>query len=61
MCDGVRGRLKLELRLTWLGGSRILDQVEALGSRVLSERPSLGAGDVPSILWKAARWERVAA
>lgn len=61
VCDGVRGRLKLELRLTWLGGSRILDQVEALGSRVLSDRPSLGAGDVPSILWKAARWERVAA
>ena len=61
VCDGVRGRLKVELRLTWLGGSRILDRVEALGSRVVTERPTLGAADVPSLLWAAARWRRVAA
>src|SRR5262249_11347637 len=28
VCDGVRGRLRYELRLTWLGGSRMLDSVE---------------------------------
>src|SRR3954454_6036061 len=28
-CDAVRGRLRIELRLTWLGGSRILDRVES--------------------------------
>src|SRR5207302_997570 len=28
VCDGVRGRLKYELRLTWLGGHRILERVE---------------------------------
>ena len=28
VCDGVRGRLRFELRFTWLGGSRILDRVE---------------------------------
>ncbi|MGE3706564.1 MAG: squalene synthase HpnC, partial [Vicinamibacterales bacterium] len=29
VCDGVTGRLRFELRLTWLGASRILDRVEA--------------------------------
>ena len=29
VCDGVRGRLRFELRLTWLGGRRILDRVDA--------------------------------
>ncbi|MGC4085201.1 MAG: squalene synthase HpnC [Vicinamibacterales bacterium] len=61
VCDGVRGRLALELRFTWLGGARILDRVEQLRTRLLLDRPSLGARDVPSILWRAARWERVAA
>src|SRR6185436_15401675 len=27
VCDGVRGRLRFELRCTWLGGTRILDRV----------------------------------
>ncbi|MGE3956866.1 MAG: squalene synthase HpnC [Vicinamibacterales bacterium] len=61
VCDGVRGRLRLELRLTWLGGARILDRAEAGRARLLTDRPSLGPRDVPAILWRAARWERVAA
>lgn len=61
VCDGVGGRLKVELRVTWLGGSRILDRVAALGSRVISERPALTVADAPSILWSAARWRRAAA
>ena len=51
VCDRVRGRLKLELRLTWLGGSRILDRVEQRGMGMLNQRPTLGTGDVPSLVW----------
>lgn len=61
VCDGVRGRLRIELRFTWLGGSRILDHVDRQRSRLLNIRPTLGAPDVPWLLWNAARWERVAA
>ena len=28
VCDGLRGRLRLQIRLTWLGGERILTRVE---------------------------------
>ena len=61
VCDGVRGRLSLELRLTWLGGSRILDRADDLRGDLLSMRPTLGAGDVPALLWRAWRWQREAA
>jgi squalene synthase HpnC len=61
VCDGVRGRLKLELRFTWLGGVRILDRVEQQRARLLTHRPTLSARDVPSLVWQAARWEPVAA
>ena len=30
LCDAVRGRLRYELRATWLGGTRILDRLEAV-------------------------------
>ena len=53
VCDGVDGRLRWELRLTWLGGSRILDRIEAAGYDVLHNRPRLGAADAPSLLWHA--------
>jgi squalene synthase HpnC len=56
VCDGVQGRLRYELRFTWLGGSRMLDHVERTGAALLSSRPTLGARDVPLILWRAARW-----
>ena len=61
VCDAVGGRLRLELRLTWLGGARILDQIDRDRSALLQVRPALGAGDVPSILWRAARWTKAAA
>ena len=35
----MRGRLRIELRLTWLGGSRILDRVESQRDRLLRTRP----------------------
>ena len=56
VADGVRGRLRWELRATWLGGSRILDKLEAVDFDVFTSRPTLGAMDVPSILWRAVVW-----
>jgi len=56
VCERVGGRLGFELRLTWLGGSRMLDLVERTGTALLHRRPALGARDVPAMLWRAARW-----
>ena len=61
VCDGVRGRLKAELRFTWLGGSRILDRVERGRAALLDVRPALGAGDAASLAWGALRWRKAAA
>jgi phytoene synthase len=58
VCDGVRGRLRWELRLTWLGGSRILDKLDAIDFDVFCHRPTLGAADAPALLWSAMRWRR---
>jgi squalene synthase HpnC len=58
VCDGVIGRLRLELRLTWLGGTLILERVERGRDRLLDVRPTLGAGDVPRLLCRAALWKR---
>ncbi len=56
VCDGVEGRLRFELRLTWLGGRRILAMVERHAERLLSHRPTLGLHDAPALLWRACRW-----
>jgi hypothetical protein len=58
VCDGVAGRLRTQLRFTWLGGARILERVDRGRDRLLEVRPTLGAGDVPLLLWRAARWRR---
>jgi hydroxysqualene synthase len=58
VCDGVRGRLRAELRFTWLGGARILERVEHGRCTLFERRPSLGPADVPLLLWRAARWGR---
>ena len=57
VCDGVRGRLRWELRATWLGGSRILDKLEAAGFDVFRHRPTLGAADVPRLVLDAVLWK----
>jgi len=59
VCDGVRGRLRLELSGTWLGGMRILDRVSAVSGNRLQHRPTLRAADVPAVLWHALRWRTV--
>jgi squalene synthase HpnC len=56
VCDGVRGRLRWELRFTWLGGRRILERVNERRADALTFRPALGAADVPRLLWRAMTW-----
>lgn len=56
LCGAVSGRLKWELRLTWLGGQRILDRIESGAYDVFRRRPRLGARDVLPILWRAVQW-----
>lgn len=56
VCDGLQGRLRYELRLTWLGGRRILDRLERAGFDVFTLRPALGAADLPGLLWGAVAW-----
>ena len=54
--NGTQGRLRWELRLTWLGGSRILDKIEAADFDVLNHRPTLGAADAARLIWQAITW-----
>lgn len=56
LCDSIGGRLGLELRMTWLGGSRVLDAIEANGCDVFHRRPRLGPLDAVSILAGALWW-----
>jgi len=56
VCDGVGGRLGLELRPTWLGGRRILDRLHANGYDPRSRRPTLGWSDALPIAWKTITW-----
>ena len=56
VCDGVTGRLRWELRLTWLGGSRILDKLERHEFDVFNHRPTIGKGDIPGLIRDAVLW-----
>ncbi len=56
VADGVAGRLRWELRATWLGGTRILDKLEAANFDIFTRRPKLTRADVPGILWRMALW-----
>lgn len=64
VCDGVDGRLRYELRATWLGGSRILDRLEAVNFNVFASRPALGMSDAiviasKTLLWRATPRSRI--
>lgn len=48
--EAVRGRLKYELRLTWFGGTRILERIEELGYDTLNRRPTISTFDKLRIL-----------
>ena len=56
VADGVRGRLRWELRATWLGGVRILDGLEAARFDVFRARPTVGLGDAPALVWDMLSW-----
>ncbi len=56
VCDGVRGRLRWELRATWLGGTRILDKLDASGYDVFGSRPTLSAADGPWFVRQLLTW-----
>ena len=56
VCDAVTGRLRYELRATWLGGMRILDHLEQSRFDPVRIRPTLGVADVPWFAWRMVRW-----
>lgn len=56
VCNGVSGRLRYELRATWLGGTRILDRLERGGFDVFTARPALGAPDALVIACGTLLW-----
>ena len=49
----VTGRLRHELRLTWLGGMRVLERIARSGYNTLSERPTITMGDKVGLLARA--------
>ena len=57
VADAVHGRLRLELRATWLGGSRILKKIELCDYDTLHSRPKLTATDVVGILAGTLMWK----
>ena len=56
VCDGVSGRLRYELRATWLGGTRILDRLESSCFDVVRRRPKLGVADAILIAPLVLAW-----
>jgi squalene synthase HpnC len=56
LCDRVGRDLRFEMRLTWLGGTGILDRIEAVGGDVFRRRPRFGPLDKLGIAWRAWRW-----
>jgi phytoene synthase len=56
LCDRVGRDLRFEMRLTWLGGSGILDRIETAGYDVFRHRPSYGLFGKLGLAWRAWRW-----
>lgn len=52
----VGGRLRWELRATWLGGMRILDRLDRGGFDVFHARPTIGWLDALPIAWGLCTW-----
>jgi phytoene synthase len=58
ICDAVNGRLRWELRVTWLGGWRILGKVERARRESFDLRPTLGPFDLVALMRDAVVWTR---
>ena len=56
VADGVKGRLRYELRATWLGGMRVLDRLRAVNFDVFASRPALGTPDAVAIGMGTLLW-----
>ena len=56
LCDAVSGRLRYELRATWLGGSRILDRLDEQLAIGVVLRPALQLRDTPWFAWRLITW-----
>jgi hydroxysqualene synthase len=56
VCDGVRGRLRYELRATWLGGTTVLAKTAEVRQRSLHARPVLSRLDLVRIAVGAIVW-----
>ena len=56
VCDVLGGRLRYEIRATWLGGVRILDKLEGVDFDVFSRRQTLTTSDAMMIGLKALTW-----
>lgn len=56
LCDRVGRQLRFEMRLTWLGGSGILDRIEAADYDVFRRRPRYGLAGKVGLAWRAWRW-----
>lgn len=51
--EQLKGRLKYELRMTWHGGGRILDEIERDGYDVFNKRPKLSRRDMVSVFGRS--------
>jgi squalene synthase HpnC len=49
----VPGRAGWELRLVVQGGLRMVQRIKAMKFATISQRPTLGRGDLPLMLWRA--------
>ena len=58
VADGVAGRLRWELRATWLAGARVLDRLEAGGFDVFQTRPAIDSADALPLAWRLVTWRR---
>jgi squalene synthase HpnC len=56
VCDGVRGRLRYELRATWIGGTTVLTRTLQVRQHSLHARPVLTRADLFRIAAGAAFW-----
>jgi phytoene synthase len=57
VADSVSGRLRWELRATWIGGMRILDRLDRSAFDVFNRRPALDWRDAGAIAWKTVNWQ----
>ncbi len=59
VADAVDGRLRWQLRATWLGGMRVLDRLERAEFDVFDRRPSLGWRDALWIAGRTLSWKSI--